>query len=111
MDAYAAYIAKSGSTTGTTALTLSTIYNSATYNGGEFIVKATNGTNIEITKILVVTDGTNVYVTNYGDVYVSSSLVTVDFTYTTTNVNMVITPVAGTTGTTSVKVSGTLLAV
>lgn len=111
IDAYAGLIAKSGSTTGTTALTLTSIYGVGTYNGGEFIVKATNGSNIEITKILVVTDGTNVYVTNYGDVYVSSSLVTVDFTYTTTNVNMVITPVAGTTGTTSVKVSGTLLAV
>lgn len=101
----------SGSTTGTTALTLSSVYDRTVYNGGEFIVKATNGSNIEITKILVVTDGTNVYVTNYGDVFVSSSLVTVDFTYSTNNVNIVITPVAGTTGTTTAKVTGTLLAV
>ena len=111
INAVAGLVTASGSTTGTTALTLSTVYSSSTYNGGEFIVKATNGSNIEITKILVVTDGTNVYVTNYGDVFVTSSLVTVDFTYTTGNVNMVLTPVAGTTGTTSVKVSGTLLAV
>lgn len=111
LDANAGFIAKSGSTTGTTALTLSSIYAVGTYNGGEFIIKATNGSNIEITKVLVITDGTNVYLTTYGDVYVSSDLVSVDFTYTTTNVNMVITPVAGTTGTTSVKVSGTLLAV
>ena len=104
INSIAGLVTASGSTTGTTALTLSTIYSSSTYSGGEFIVKATNGSNIEITKILVVTDGTNVYVTNYGDVYVSSSLITVDFSYSTTNVNMVVTPVAGTTGTTTVKV-------
>jgi hypothetical protein len=104
-------VSASGSTTGTTALTLSTVYASGTYNGGEFIIKATNSTNIEITKVLVITDGTNVYMTTYGDVYVSADLVNVDFTYTGANVNMVVTPVAGTTGTTTVKVTGTLLAV
>lgn len=104
-------VSASGSTTGTTALTLSTVYASGTYNGGEFIIKATNSTNIEITKVLVITDGTNVYMTTYGDVYVSADLVNVDFTYTGANVNMVVTPVAGTTGTTSIKVTGTLLAV
>jgi hypothetical protein len=111
LNGNAGVVSGSGTTTGTTAITLSALYPVGTYNGGEFIVKATNGSNIEITKILVVTDGTNVYVTNYGDVYVSSSLVTVDFTYTSTNVNMVITPVAGTTGTTTAKITGTLLAV
>jgi hypothetical protein len=49
--------------------------------------------------------------TTYGDVFVSSDLVSIDFTYTGANVNMVVTPVAGTTGTTTVKVTGTLLAV
>lgn len=111
LDSNAGFIAKSGSTTGTTALTLNSIYSVSTYNGGEFIIKATNASNIEITKVLAITDGTNVYLTTYGDVYVSADLVTVDFAYAGSNVNMVITPVAGTTGTTSVKVSGTLLAV
>ena len=111
VNSIANIVTASGSTTGTTALTLSTVYASGTYNGGEFTIKATNSTNIEITKVLVITDGTNVYMTTYGDVYVSTALVTVDFTYTGANVNMVVTPVAGTTGTTSVKVTGTLLAV
>lgn len=111
LNSIANIITASGSTTGTTALTLSTVYGSGTYNGGEFIIKATNSTNIEITKVLVITDGTNVYMTTYGDVFVSPDLVNIDFTYTGANVNMVVTPVAGTTGTTSVKVSGTLLAV
>lgn len=111
INSIAGLVTASGSTTGTTALTLSTVYASGTYNGGEFIVKATNSTNIEITKVLVITDGTNVYMTTYGDVFVSSDLVAIDFTYTGANVNMVVTPVAGTTGTTTVKVTGTLVAV
>jgi hypothetical protein len=111
INSIAGLVTASGSTTGTTALTLSTVYASGTYNGGEFIIKATNSTNIEITKVLVITDGTNVYMTTYGDVFVSADLVGIDFTYTGANVNMVITPVAGTTGTTTVKVTGTLVAV
>jgi hypothetical protein len=111
INSIAGIVTTSGSTTGTTALPLNTIYSSSTYNGGEFIIKATNSTNIEITNVLVITDGTNVYMTTYGDVFVSANLVSIDFTYTGANVNMIITPVAGTTGTTSVKVSGTLLAV
>jgi len=111
INSVAGLVTASGSTTGTTALTLSSVYSSSTYNGGEFIIKATNSTNIEITKVLVITDGSNVYITTYGDVFVSANLVDIDFTYTSTNVNMVVTPVAGTTGTTSVKVTGTLVAV
>jgi hypothetical protein len=111
VNSVAGIVTASGSTSGTTALTLSTVYASGTYNGGEFTIKATNSTNIEITKVLVITDGTNVYMTTYGDVFVSSDLVSIDFTYTGANVNMVVTPVAGTTGTTTVKVTGTLLAV
>jgi hypothetical protein len=111
INSIAGLVTASGSTTGTTALTLSTVYASGTYNGGEFIIKATNSTNVEITKVLVITDGTNVYMTTYGDVFVSANLVEIDFTYTSANVNMVVTPVAGTTGTTSVKITGTLIAV
>jgi hypothetical protein len=111
LNAIAGSVTASGSTTGTTALTLSTVYSVSTYTGGEFLVKAVNGTNLEIIKVLVISDGTNFYVTQYGDVQTSAALVTVDFSYTTTNVNMVVTPVAGATGTTSVKVAGTLLAV
>lgn len=111
LNAIAGSVTASGSTTGTTALTMSTVYSVSTYTGGEFIVKIVNGANIEIIKVLVISDGTNFYVTQYGDVQTSAALATVDFTYSTTNVNMVVTPVAGATGTTSVKVAGTLIAV
>ena len=110
LNAIAGSVTASGSTTGTTPLTMSTVYSVSTYTGGEFIVKSVNGSNIEIIKVLVISDGTNFYVTQYGDVQSSTALATVDFSYTSTNVNMVVTPVAGATGTTSVKVAGTLIA-
>jgi len=106
----ATIVTSAGSTTGTTALTLTSLYSSTSFDGGEFIIKATNSTNIEITKVLVITNGTDTYMTTYGDVFVSSDLVTVDFSYTGSLVNIVVTPVAGTSGTTTVKVTGTLLA-
>ena len=111
IDAYAGLIARTGTTTGTTAATISNLYDRTVYNGGEFTIKATNGSNVEITKVLVITNGTDVYMTTYGDVFISSDLVTVDFSYTVNSVNMLVTPVANTTGTTTVKVTGTLLAV
>jgi hypothetical protein len=106
-----AIVNASGSTTGTTALTLSNIYSNTAYDGGEFIIKATNGSNIEVTKVLVITNGTDVYMTTYGDVFVTSNLVEINLNYgTSPTTDMIITPVANTTGTTTVKVVGTLLA-
>lgn len=106
----ASIVTSAGSTTGTTALTLTSLYSSSFYDGGEFIVKATNGSNIEITKVLIITNGTDTYMTTYGDVFVTSDLINVDFSYSGALVNMVVTPVAGTTGTTTVDITGTLLA-
>jgi len=106
----ASIVTSAGSTTGTTALTLTSLYSTASFDGGEFVIKATNSTNIEILKVLVITNGTDTYMTTYGDVWVSSDLVNVDFSYTGSLVNIVVTPVAGTSGTTTVKVTGTLLA-
>jgi hypothetical protein len=106
----ASIVTSAGSTTGTTALTLTSLYSSSFFDGGEFVIKATNSTNVEILKVLIITNGTDTYMTTYGDVWVTSDLVSVDFSYSGALVNMVITPVAGTTGTTTVKVTGTLLA-
>jgi hypothetical protein len=111
INSIAGLVTASGSTTGTTALTLSNIYSNTAYDGGEFIIKATNGSNIEVTKVLVITNGTDVYMTTYGDVFVTSNLVEINLDYgTSPTTNMIITPVAGTSGTTTVKVVGTLLA-
>ena len=97
-------------TTGTTAVSF-VAYDSATYDGAEFIVKGTNGTNKEVVKLLVVNNATTAHVTTYGEVFISSSLFEVDFTYSGTVVSMRITPAAGTSGTTTFKVVGTLIPV
>lgn len=109
-NADAGVVTASGSTTGTTALTLSSVFAAATYDGAEFTVKIKNGVNLEIIRVLVVTNGTDFYVTQYGDVQSNTALATIDFSITTGNVNLVITPVAGATGTTSVKAIGHVLA-
>jgi hypothetical protein len=106
----AATITLSDSTTGTTAKTVSSIFSSTAYRAIDILVKATNSTNHEIIKALAIFDGSNVYITQYGEVYTSSNLFDIDFTYTSTNVNFVFTPVAGTTGTTSFNAVLTLLA-
>lgn len=100
----------SDSTTGTTAKTVSSVFSSSSYRAIDILVKATNSTNTEIMKALAIFDGTNVYITQYGEVYTSANLFDIDFTYTALNVNFVFTPVAGTTGTTSFNAILTLLA-
>jgi hypothetical protein len=95
--------------TNTAPYTSATLFNTSAYNGGEFIVKADNGTDREIIKVLVVTKGTDFYVTQYGDVTTNGSLVSIDFSISTGNVAMIVTPVNATA--TSVDLTGTLLAI
>lgn len=96
-----------GSGSGSTLFTISTLFDKTVYNGGEFTVKLSDGTDFEIIRLLVVIKGTTFYVTQYGDVQSNGSLGTIDFTLSTNTVNMTVTPVAGTV---SAKVVGTLLA-
>lgn len=109
-NSVAATMTISDSTTGTTAKTVSSVFSSSSYKAIDILVKATNSTNTEIIKALAVFDGTNVYITQYGEVFTSANLFDIDFTYTGVNVNFVFTPVAGTTGTTNFNAVLTLLA-
>jgi hypothetical protein len=95
--------------TNTAPYTSATLFNTSSYTGGEFIVKADNATDREIIKVLVVTKGTDFYVTQYGDVQTNGSLMSIDFSISTGNVAMVVTPTNATA--TSIKITGTLLAV
>jgi hypothetical protein len=92
---------------GSSLFTLTSLFDKTVYNGGEFTVKLSDGTDFEIIRVLVVIKGTTFYVTQYGDVQSAGSLATVDFTLSTNNVNMTITPAAGTI---TAKVVGILLA-
>lgn len=100
----------SGSGSGSALFKLSNLFDKTAYNGAEFTVKMSNGTDFEIIRILVVIKGTTFYVTQYGDVQSNASIGTVDFELdatNTNNVNMTITPASGTV---TAKMVGTLLA-
>jgi hypothetical protein len=103
----------STSTTGTTPVSIE-VYDVSVYDGAEFIIKGTNttGSSKEILKVLVINTGTVAHVTTYGEVFTNTgSLFEVAFTYSGNNVSMTITPAAGTSGTTTYKISATLMAV
>jgi hypothetical protein len=108
--ANAATVNASGSTTGVTAATLSSICATASYDGGEFIVKIKNGVNSQVVKSTWTTDGTTVWMTSYSEVSSNLTIANVDLTVVSNNITMTVTPVAGTTGTTSIKVLGNILA-
>jgi hypothetical protein len=99
-------------TSGTTAGTSSTIFSTATYTGAEIVIKAVNSTTIEIIKALVVIDSSgNVYNTQYANIQTGTQLIgTLDYTTTSGNFVISITPFAGTTGTTTYKAVLTLIA-
>ena len=106
----AAIVTANGTTTGTTAATLSSICATASYDGGEFIVKIKNGVNSQVVKSTWTTDGTTVWMTSYSEVSSNLTIANVDLTVVTGNITMTVTPVAGTTGTTSIRVLGNILA-
>lgn len=100
-------------TSGTTAGTSGTIFSTATYTGAEIVIKAVNSTTIEIIKALVVIDSSgNVYNTQYADIQTGTQLIgTLDYTTTSNNFVISITPQTGTTGTTTYKAVLTLIAI
>jgi len=106
----AAIVTANGTTTGTTAATLSSICATASYDGGEFIVKIKNGVNSQVVKSTWTTDGTTVWMTSYSEVSSNLTIANVDLTVVSNNITMTVTPVTGTTGTTSIRVQGNILA-
>ena len=48
------------------------------YRSVEFLIQATEGSNIHLTKLLAIHDGTTVYLTEYGTVYNNSAIATYD---------------------------------
>jgi hypothetical protein len=118
--------ATTGTVSGTASITGNTptvisgaSFATGTYSSAEYLVKTNYLTTSEISKILLTIDypaagaQPNVYLTEYGNIQTSGSVsaITATVTGTTSNwtVNLQVTPVAS-TGTTTVKVIGTLLA-
>lgn len=113
-------VAGAASITGNTSTVITGVsFATGTYSSAEYLVKTNYGTDSEISKVLVTINypsagaQPNAYITEYGNVQSNTTLSTITATVTgsTSNwtVNLQVTPTAS-TGTTTVKVSGTLLA-
>ena len=71
---------------GATAATTINSFTAATFTSAELIVQVKQGANIHTSKLLLIHDGTDVYLTEYGTVYNSDILVTWDAIVTGGNV-------------------------
>ena len=82
-------------------------FDKSTYNSGEFIITATSGSNRHISKILIVHDGTTAMATEFATIHTNTLLATYAVTIQSTNV--VINATAAGSGTTTYKISATLM--
>ena len=78
-------------TTATTQVTLSSI-SSSTYSSAEYMITAIQGANYNTTKLLLVHDGTDAYLTEYGSINVGNSVATFDADINTGNIRLLVTP-------------------
>ena len=87
----------------------STIYqfSETTYNSGELIITATDGSNRHITKLLVVHDGTTAHATEFATIYTNGSLATYDVSLSGGNV--IVNATATSSNSTTYNISATLL--
>ena len=98
---------------GATAATTINSFTAATFTSAELIVQVKQGANIHTSKLLLIHDGTDVYLTEYGTVYNSDILVTWDAIVTGGNVVVQATNTAASAAAnsvTTVKTSRTAIA-
>jgi len=81
-------------------------YSTSQYRSGKFMCQMTSGTSYGVTELLLIHDGTNCYMTQYGDVNSGTVLGVFDSSITSGNVSLLFTP---TNASTTVKVSGNLI--
>ena len=80
----------------------------ATYRSAEYFVQITSGTSYHIIKLILVHDGTNVYLSQYAEILAQSSLGTFDASVSGSNVILQFTP---TNATSTVKLTRTAIVV
>ena len=76
----------------TTADQLVDTFNADRYRTAKYLVSATNSTNYHATEIMLIHDGTNTYISEYGTVFTNMSLVSFDADITNGNVRLLCTP-------------------
>ena len=109
LNTYSALYATSFTTSTTTANQIIYSVPTATYRSAKLMLQVTSGTAYQVTELLIVHDGTSVFMTQYGDVSTTgSSLGTFDSTITSGSLNLLFTPVNAVT---TVKLSSSLIVV
>ena len=76
----------------TTADQVVDIFDIDLYRTAKYLVSATNSTNYHATEIMLIHDGTDTYITEYGTVFTNMSLVSFDADITNGNVRLLCTP-------------------
>ena len=84
------------STLATTTQTALDSISATTYRSVRYVIQATSASTYHTTEVTIVHDGTTAYVNEYGMVYTSSSLFTVDADITAGNLRLLVTPASAT---------------
>ena len=66
----------------------------STYRSVKYIVQMTQGTNYHVTEVLIIHDGTNTYMTEYGTMFTNTSLGTISSDVSGGNLRLLVTPVS-----------------
>ena len=79
-------------TTATTAQTTIDTWSSSTYRSAKYEIQITQGTNYHVLEIRAMQNGTTAYLTQYGEMYTSTSLATFDASVSGGNFNLLVNP-------------------
>ena len=91
---YGQFIDNEVDLTTTTADQVIDSFPAASYRTSKYIIQAVcSGVGLHSTEIVLIHDGSNVYITEYGTIFTDSSLFTVDANITAGDVNLTVTPV------------------
>lgn len=86
--------------TASTASQVVDTFSGARYRTAKYLVQMTQGTNYHATEVLLIHDGTTVYMTEYGTIFSNASLGTIDGDINSGNVRLLVSP---TTTNTTIK--------
>jgi len=103
-----AYLTSTVFTTSTTGQTAIDSFATATYRSAKYLAQITSGSSYHFIELIVIHDGTTPFVSQYGEVFTSSSLGTFDASITTGNLSLLFTP---TNATTTIKLMRTNIVV
>jgi hypothetical protein len=100
-------IISSSTQTTTTDSTILYSFSSSSYTTGKFLVQASEGTNKQVSEILILNDGTSAFATEYAIIRNGSNLFTLDVDVSSGNIRLK--TISASSSTTNYKIFGNLL--